>query len=743
MSDLDRLFYWRGIAKEYRNYRGELVQVPIQNRLNLLKAMNVDVKDERAIKASADELDVGPWRHFFPPLQTCRIAVNESAHFFVNLHPALLSEKLHWKLVGDGGVVADSGAVKPEDAPELGDYVYKGNRYSRRKIHSAVSTPGYYTLNIGFPTLSASKLGLLNDGGEAHKLHALLAVAPIQVFQPAWLIEGDSPWGFIIQLYTIRTDGDWGIGDFSDLQLLTSKAAALGADVIGLNPLHVLLPDVEAHNSPYSPSDRRFINPLYIDPTNEPDFLRSNSLHSAESKAERKARLGVLRDRPSVNYSAVKNLKYPVFEAMFKQFISDDGVNHGARWDAFQAFVRGSGVPLKQFALYEAARNHWVGSEYRADISDDVLIAAPNSEVFRGALGLYEADVLFHSYLQWLAHQQLGACQAHCEALGMKVGLVRDLAVGADGGGAEAFSNPDQFCQSVSVGAPPDPLAEQGQNWGLPPMDPAHLRSTGYAHFIQILRENMSRCGALRIDHAMSLMRLWWCPPGKTADYGAYVYYPFDDMLALLCLESYRNECAIIGEDLGVVPDEFRDAINAAGIFSNRVFYFEREHYTAFKSPEYYDEHALAMVNNHDVPTLKSWWDGTDLLLRDRLNIFEEGVNYALMVEQRSRDKKEVLDFLDRQHLLPRAWSHREVSRDADVNLIFSILKAVSRVRSKLFVIQLEDVLLMDEPVNVPGTYKEYPNWQRKICKSVEDIFDCERTILLLKEIDAQRRNRK
>lgn len=736
MSDLDRLFYWRGIAEEYLNYRGEKVKVPLENRLTLLETMGIPAADPKAVATAAYELDVEPWRHFFPPLQTCVLREGPGS-FYVNLHPARVKKELAWELYNDAGAVVDSGALVPASVAEIGDYAFNGLRYSRRLIPVNVTEPGYYRIRITISEDLDSKVSRLKDEVALEAHEAVLALAPPTVFQPGWLETGERPWGFIIQLYTLRSTLDWGIGNFSDLKQLVAKSAELGVDIIGLNPLHALLPDVEHNKSPYSPSDRRFINALYIDPQVEPDYLESPSLQSPEIQGSLKARIESLRAHEMVNYTAVKDLLYGVFEQMFDRFESLPLEN--SRQRSFDSFMEEAGIGLQQFALYEVANNRWANARFGASVAPEILAADPSTAIFASALTQYRQEVRFHCYLQWLAHVQLEQCQEQAVALGMKVGLVRDLAVGADGGGAEASSNPLQFCRGASVGAPPDPLAEQGQNWGLPPMDPAHLRATGFAHFIQILRENMSRCGALRIDHAMSLMRLWWCPPGTTADHGAYVYYPFEEMLALLCLESHLNLCAIIGEDLGVVPAEFREAITTAGIFTNRVFYFEKENYSWFKAPENYDVHALAMVNNHDVPTLKSWWDGTDLVLRDRLNIFEEGVDYATMVSQREHDKQQVFAFLDSQQLLPVEWRHRNIHQAADFPLIAAILQAVSRVVSRLYVIQLEDVLLMDAPVNVPGTYLEHPNWQRKLSRTIEDIFASELTRDLLKKIQNER----
>lgn len=741
MSDLDRLFYWRGIADQYQNYRGEQVSVPLENRMTLLETMGVDASSDSAVSEAAYELDVAPWRQYMPTLQTFRVSNSAPGQFFVNLHPARLSHTLKWRVLDDSGVALDSGAVIPNTLQEGGDYLFNGLRYSRRMVPTAVFEPGYYTVEVTIADELPEEDTPDDESVVMKKVVAKLALVPETVHQPQWLEKGKNPWGFIVQLYTLRSDSDWGIGDFSDLKQLIVKAAAAGAEVIGLNPVHALLPDVAESHSPYSPSDRRFISPLYIDPAVEPDFLKSEKLHKSSVEKKRNQQLKVLREKAFVDYGPVKDLKYSVFETMFAHFTQNDLKTNSARAESFAEFVAEGGGALQQFALFEAANNRWKNASYKAKVADKVICADPESTLFKDVINAEKEAVQFHCYLQWLAHAQLDACQQTALDEGMCVGLVRDLAVGADGGGAEAFSNPQQFCTKASVGAPPDPLAEQGQNWGLPPMDPSYLRSTGFAHYIQILRENMSRCGALRIDHAMSLMRLWWCPPGTTADHGAYVYYPFEDMLGLLCLESHLNKCAIIGEDLGVVPDEFRKAITEAGIFTNRVFYFEKENFTTFKPPERYDVHALAMVNNHDVPTLVSWWDGKDLLLRDKLNIFEEGVDYGMMLDQRQRDKQEVLNFLSDQSLLPESWMELKADQQADHELIYAILTAVSRVVSKLYVIQLEDVLLMDAPVNVPGTFKEYPNWQRKISTTIEDIFASKKAKKLFTQINSERQS--
>lgn len=289
------------------------------------------------------------------------------------------------------------------------------------------------------------------------------------------------------------------------------------------------------------------------------------------------------------------------------------------------------------------------------------------------------------------------------------------------------------------MGAPPDPLAEKGQNWGLPPMDPATLRATGFSHFINLLRANMAHCGALRIDHAMGLMRLWWCPPGQTADFGAYIHYPFREMLGLLRLESVRNRCLVIGEDMGVVPAEFREALARANIFTNKLFYFEKLQDGRFRPAEEYEPRALAMLTNHDVPTIASWWIGSDLQLRQKLNLLEEGVDYEEVLVQRDMEKLRLLEWLEVRGLVKRDQFATLLAEPMRQTLAAALLHGVSQCASQLFVVQLEDLELLEEPVNVPGTSYQYPNWQRKLAVPLEMLFSDERVQSLLRAITMER----
>lgn len=715
MSDLDRLFYWRGISAEYFNYRGEHVEVPLEYRLNLLRAMGVDTESELSLQTEAYRLDVEPWNHWLPKLFVSPASNN--SYCDINFKPEDDVDSLSWRLSDLDGNFVCKGDVGFEQMDEVGEYLYEGKRYSRRRVWLGELSPNYYRFNVLSDKKSES---------------TILAVCPDKTYVPEEISGEARCWGVLIQLYTLRSKRNWGIGDFTDLRELIEELAKRGADVVGLNPLHALSSDLDDYFSPYSPSDRRFINPLYIDP-----FWISDYTEHVKQSVDKALLLG-MRASAKVNYTKLRDLKYPVFEMMFDQFVAQEGLSDSTRFHRFKMYVEKHGEALMQFARYEAEHQRWQGARYtlqgnNIDVSDLELIFKLDSHESK--------TLLFHVYLQWLAQDQLLLCQQTAKKLGMKIGLIRDLAVGANGAGSEVTAEGKLFCKNASVGAPPDPFAQTGQNWGLPPMVPSELRKSGFKHFIHLLRSNMQHCGALRIDHVMSLMRLWWCPPEATADHGAYVYYPFPELLGILCLESHLNKCVVVGEDLGVVPDDFREAMARIRALSNKVFYFEKEHDGSFRSPEHYSENALAMVNNHDVPTLVSWWNKSDLVLRNKLNLLEEGVSYEDVCAQRDQDKEQLMAALYREGAYPDSWHGRPIDEPADEALVEAILLFANKADSKIFVLQLEDLLMMDDPVNVPGTFKEHVNWQRKLTSPVSELFSVPRINQLLEKINSHRKS--
>ncbi|RXF02651.1 4-alpha-glucanotransferase [Pseudoalteromonas phenolica] len=323
-------------------------------------------------------------------------------------------------------------------------------------------------------------------------------------------------------------------------------------------------------------------------------------------------------------------------------------------------------------------------------------------------------------FWQWLAHEQLNHCQKLCLSLGMQTGLINDLAVGCAKDGLEFLTNESVFALNAEIGAPPDPWAEQGQNWGLPVIDPKKMADNNFAYFRQLFKENMQYFGALRIDHVMSLRRLWWCLTVNQQQNGCYVYYPFEHLLAILKIESHSNNTCLVGEDLGVVPPEVTSALASSGIFGNTLFYFEKNHIGEFKHGNDYRDNCMLMLSNHDVPPFAAWWFGEDIDLKVSLSLCSDH-EASNLKDQRQIDKQRVLNWLNKS----------ELTLESDVNILFNeLVKTLIQTPPKLFSLNFDDLAKQTLPINIPGTDREYQNWRRRILTTIEDVFSSQQSLL-------------
>jgi 4-alpha-glucanotransferase len=318
-----------------------------------------------------------------------------------------------------------------------------------------------------------------------------------------------------------------------------------------------------------------------------------------------------------------------------------------------------------------------------------------------------------------LAHEQLVSAQMLTRTLGMSIGLYGDYAVGASPSGSETWRDQDSYRMGAEIGAPPDPIALKGQGWGIPPQDPTVMLEQRLRGFVALIRSSMRYYGALRLDHVMALFRLWWVAGGRSPTEGAYVHYPLQQLLGVLALESSRGACLVIGEDLGVVPDEMREAMPQFGLYHYKVLLFEKQA-GAFRRPEDYLRRAVATVTTHDMPTLRSYWEGRDIELRRRLNLFPTAQVENDLIRERGHDREALLAALEAQGLRPSLPATPQGPFTAELAQALHLYLA--RTASALVALQIEDLLGMVDPVNVPGTHHEYPNWQRKLSSDIEDM---------------------
>ena len=513
-----------------------------------------------------------------------------------------------------------------------------------------------------------------------------LIVAPPRAFDGDF----DRCWLLAVQLYGIRSARNWGIGDFTDLEGLLDLASQLGADGVGLNPLHALFDDRPADCSPYSPNSRLFLNPLYIDVEKLPEFR-------AGAFAENSDTIVRLRQSDIVDYAAVAELKWRGLRSAFEVFKTNPSTE---RLAAFSKFRNERGAMLSRFACFEVLRHKfnrpWWEWPAEWQQPDDARSAALHA-------GPDSAEIEFVKFVQWSADQQLQSCRDRAARLGMKVGLYLDVAVGVQSDGFDAWKEQSAISRHLSVGAPPDALNTAGQNWGLAGFNAAGLEIQSFEPYREMLRASMRHAGAIRLDHVLGLKRLYLVPHGFAADNGVYVQMPFEALLAATAQESMAHRCVVIGEDLGTVPEGFREQMAEWGIWSYQVMMFERDDHGSFRGVDHYASNALVTFNTHDLSTYAGWRCFSDLALKRSL-----GIDPGESDEARWHALAMLTDVL-RHHAV-------------DGHDLYAVAGFLARTKSRLLAISLEDLLgVIDQP-NIPGTVDEHPNWRRRLPLAIDEI---------------------
>ena len=566
-------------------------------------------------------------------------------------------------------------------------------------------------LACGYYTLSAE------SGGKS--CFVRLIVAPESVYQPKLLANGGQMNGLTMHLYSLRSERNWGIGDFTDLLNLMKYAAEKKLDFVGINPLHALFTSKPAFASPYSPSSREWLNPIYLDVEKVGAFTYNEQLKNWLAQPKIRQRIAALRITETVTYTAVWACKRDALHMAFNAFEQDTCEAAENDRAAFEAFVLEKGKALQGFGLFEALDQYYSRPGQVGWQSWPSEFHQPDGEAVEKFARSHEREIRFYMWLQWLCAEQLREVNQAAAEYGVKLGIYGDLAVGVARGSADTWLNRQDYCMDLSVGAPPDPLGPTGQNWDLPPLNPLMLKHTGYEKFAHLLRENMSLYGVLRIDHVMALCRLWWVLNGKTADFGAYVHYDAEVMFAILALESRRNRCVIIGEDLGTVPDEARHLLNRYQVFSYKVMYFSKG-WNGFQLPEEYPEQAITVISTHDVAPLAGYWTGKDLDTMFKLGTLPDAAAFQTALDEREHDKADLLDKLKETGCL---GADVQMPAKADETLLAALHKYGALSRSKLYAVQLENLLGVIDNLNVPGVPDGYPNWAQKMPVSLEDFL--------------------
>jgi 4-alpha-glucanotransferase len=547
----------------------------------------------------------------------------------------------------------------------------------------------------------------------AYRLHLTDASSftedvPLIVAPPkAYSGDFDRCWLLAVQLYGIRSERNWGIGDFTDLEGLIDLAAHLGAEGVGLNPLHVLFDDRPGDCSPYSPNSRLFLNPLYIDV----EKLAPGAFKESSDAIAR------LRQSNIVDYVAVAGLKWRALRLSFDAFRAKPKASDHA---AFAKFRAERAPLLLRFACFEMLRHkfnkpwwEWPEQWRQPDAA----------ECARLREGPDAAEIEFVEFVQWIAERQLQACRDLATRLGMKVGLYLDVAVGVQSDGFDAWNEQSAISRHLGVGAPPDPLNTAGQSWGLAGFNAAGLEIQSFEPYREMLRASMRHAGAIRLDHVMGLKRLYLVPHGFAADNGVYVQMPFEPLLAATAQESVAHRCVVIGEDLGTVPEGFREQMADWGIWSYKVMMFERTDDGAFRGIDHYTPNALVTFNTHDLSTYAGWRSFSDLKLKRSL-----GIDPGESDDARWQALTMLSDVL-RHHAIDR-------------HDLYAVVNFLARTRSRLLTISLEDLLgVIDQP-NIPGTVNEHPNWRQRLPVTIGMIASAI-DVAALKAATAERAHKK
>ncbi|KFI55270.1 4-alpha-glucanotransferase [Bifidobacterium callitrichos] len=593
------------------------------------------------------------------------------------------------------------------DIPSAKITLEDGTRYPGRIAYGPGDGSKAYVLNDKFITTAALIIPADLPAGY-HTLHvsvagrkqdATLISAPARVELLDQMKYGHL-WGWMAQLYSIRSANSWGVGDFEDLSnLLVDSKKHTGSDFMLINPVHAAEPVSPLTPSPYLPISRGLVNFTYIRPEAIEEY-RLLGKESLDQINQLHATVEPLNgDSQLIDRDAMWRAKMHALWIIFKVGRSP------VRQQEFDDFVHEGGDALEGYATWCLCYDKW-GAPSRESTNWEQRLDKNSAEV--AALRQQFPDTLnFYRWLEWIASQQLDRAQKRARENGMRIGIMADMAVGVHPLGSEVWWNPESFAKGATVGAPPDMFNQQGQDWSQPPLNPIVLENTGFAAYRNLVHNMFSHAGAVRIDHILGLFRLWWVPADKKPIDGAYVYYNSDIMLGILALEASRADGVVVGEDLGVVPDYVADSLKKHGLLGCAVEWFEQFDGT-FRAPADWRPYALASVNTHDLPPAAGYLEFEHVNIRERLGLLtgpKEDFERSAKAEQDA-----MLRMLVEQGYLQDALAEDVKTNEAAV--IEAQYRALKGSPCKLLAASITDAVGEKRAQNQPGTNNEYPNWR-------------------------------
>jgi len=704
---LDRAAAARGIDPGYWDIWGRYQTTTPETKQAILRAMGMPAggADELA-RALADDAR-REWGRLLPPV----IVTGESGAIELPLSvPAeSLGERVRIAVIQEDGGAAGF-EVNLWELPQTGAIEMDGRTWVRRLARLPLRLP------LGYHRVAASAGAM--SGAAAY------IVTPERVHTDPHLGRGGLAAGICVSLYGVRSERNWGCGDFRDLHGLIDWAAdELDVAFIGLNPLHAIHNRRPFNTSPYLPNSSLYQNFIYLDIEGMEDFAGCHRARALLESPAIQTEIEQLRRSPFVEYERVAALKLRFLKLLFVQFLRDRRAG-SKRAAEFDAFVAREGAPLERFATYCALDEHlhaldpevWIWTQWPAEYQD------PDSPATREFRRRRWRAATLQQYIQWQIDLQLRAAQQRARERRRAIGLYHDLALATDRYGSDLWANRDFYVSGARVGSPPDDFSPNGQDWAFPPPSAARHREDGYRLFAESIRRNCRHGGALRIDHVMRFFRLFWIPEGAGAANGAYVRERWEDLVRVLALESVRNRVMVVGEDLGTVEPAVRENLARFGVLSYRLFYFEKHGDGSFKRSEEYPRQALVSSTTHDLPTLAGFWLGADIAARRGAGMIDE-VESRRQSDARALEKQKMLDALFESGLMSphsprRATDYPELTGD----LHNAVVGFLARTPSQLLAINQEDLTKEVSQQNLPGATWQYPNWGRKMRFTVEEL---------------------
>ncbi|AFM17494.1 4-alpha-glucanotransferase [Mycolicibacterium chubuense NBB4] len=704
-ASLVELAHRYGVATEYQDWTGRSSTVAAPTLVAVLDALGVPAATERDRAASITEHDRDYWGRALPPSIVGRSGT--TTPFWVHVthgDPARL-----WLRLEDGSVRTGLRQLENNRPP----YDLDGRLVGEATFELPADLPmGYHRLYL---QVDSSDIG------------TSVIVAPASLPIPARLGSGRA-WGPAVQLYSVRSEKSWGVGDLTDLaELAVWSAARHGAGFVLVNPLHAAAPTAPMEPSPYLPTSRRFVNPLYLRVEAIPEYAyvrHRGRIRKAQTQVQTRARRSELIDR-----DAAWKAKRAALESLYLVEFS------AGREIAYQAFCERQGRSLDDFATWCALAESY-GADWHEWPSE---LQHPRTEAVADFAAEHSAEVDFHRWLQWLLDEQLTAAQGAAVQAGMALGIMGDLAVGVDPDGADAWALQDVLALGVTAGAPPDEFNQLGQDWSQPPWRPDRLAEAAYEPFRALVHSVLRHSGGVRIDHIIGLFRLWWIPKGAPPTEGTYVRYDHEAMIGIVALEAQRAGALVVGEDLGTVEPWVRDYLRDRGLFGTSILWFESDHDGPgaaggpLPAPRW-REYCLSAVTTHDLPPTAGYLAGEHVRLRDELGLLTRPAD-----EELAADRAQQAAWMAE---LRRVGLLGDDETDVDATVL-ALHRYLGLTPSRLLALSLADAVGDVRTQNQPGTTDEYPNWRVPLSNPqgrqmlLEDVFEDPRAAALCEAMKA------